>query len=166
LRKIVSPILVFICLLNFGGVYLLKEWNRSCIRKTIREEILSGALTNAVTVLEIESPGTNPFFHRLDQYEFIYRDQLYDIISERTSESRVTFVCVHDTKEEGLIRAYAKRPVGKTARTFTHLLIHQALIPSFLIRPLEIPHLIQYSEYTFPLISWQQSPPAPPPEIG
>ncbi|MFH1936820.1 MAG: hypothetical protein ABIK52_04590 [Bacteroidota bacterium] len=48
MRKLLAVLLIPLLFLNFGSLYLLREWSRHYIKTCIREEILSGSFTRPV----------------------------------------------------------------------------------------------------------------------
>ncbi|TSA24699.1 MAG: hypothetical protein D4R67_11345 [Bacteroidetes bacterium] len=164
LRKLLVAVLIPLLFLNFGGYYVLKEWSRYYVKTRIREEILSGSFRTPLTVFELESPDSDPLFRRLEKFEFVYKDHLYDIVSEQQNGTKVTFVCINDQDEETLIRNYDRSSDSKLARVMVQLIIHQALIPVPVLQSPESRQPVSYPMPVFTVTARAEKPPTPPPE--
>jgi hypothetical protein len=82
------------------GYYLLFEFDKHMARKEMKAQIRANR--SAFTVLKIGGREGDRTFRRIDRNEIEYKGRLYDVVREIKSGDDRIFVCLHDTREEGL----------------------------------------------------------------
>ena len=106
MKKILAFILALLFFLNTWGYYWIYWYNRYTVRSEMHAMLKSGFVWQSIEVLRITNPLSNPDFKRTDSREFLYRGNLYDIISESHNKDITVFYCINDKKEETALSCF------------------------------------------------------------
>jgi hypothetical protein len=164
LKKAVSYIILVFFLFNSVGYYLLFELDMYLVKKEMNR--LARKATVDMTILKITDIDHNPEFSRPGKREIEYKGMLYDVVREIRHGSGSVFVCLHDSKEEGLFAGLRKAHFHKL-----HLALWDHVIKIAFPEQQVFIDKSAYTELNYPIltISLQSSSLrtwSPPPELS
>ena len=163
--RLILAVAVLIALMyNVFGYLVVFQVQRSFVRMQMQSEIRLSR--QHVSVLQIFEPALDRDFRRVNDREFEYMGQLYDILYETSHDRVTTFYCIRDTREEILMAGMRKASGAKHLQNLFAGLITIAMpvaekqdIPE-ISSPVEFP----YRENMIPDRS--SEPVTPPPRRG
>ena len=104
MKKIFLFFLLTAFLINSMGYYIIFELNKSVLKREMRLVVESN--TDKYTILKICDVTRNSDFKRIDKNEILFMGNLYDVISETSSDGVTTFFCIQDVREESLLAGF------------------------------------------------------------
>ena len=175
MKRALAILITLLFLFNTMGYYFVFLFTRQMVRNEMQQSIKAGSYGRSSVVMDISNPSKNPDFKRISKDEFLYKDKLYDIISESVSPDRVVFVCIHDMKEDRLFAtlhhfndASSGQNDQSRAKHALALIYHVIKLAAVAGTPYApdpaIPQTISYNSIFYSLSSIFYSPPSPPPE--
>ena len=138
-KKIISILLLILFLFNVSGyfvVFKLRQYNareemKTRIKQNLRDEEMEVII---IQNSEINSPLSDFCF--IEEDEFRYKGNLYDIVRKKTEGSNTVFYCINDKQEEKLfdgLNEHIKRntdqntPTKDKSNTLTKSIVKEAL---------------------------------------
>jgi hypothetical protein len=109
LKKILPYILLWIFLGGSGGyffIFKVEQWNNY---RTIEKEIRNTNRKIVLQVLVFEVCNESGIKWLSKKKEFIYDNQMYDIVNYKVSGKYIHYYCINDTKEKRLITEFEKK---------------------------------------------------------
>lgn len=162
LKKILIYSILALFLFNSMGYYCLFELNRFLARKEMKLSIQQEPVS--LIILKIADPEHDHDFHRTDGKEIEYKSELYDVVREITHGRNRVFICVHDSKEEGLYSGLKMVHVLKIQLAlWEHLIKVTFPEPPVLVANISVSDLI-FPFFRVPLESSLVPTWSPPPE--
>jgi hypothetical protein len=164
LKKALSYIILVFFLFNSMGYYLLFELDRFMVKKEMDALIQNNQVPLAV--IRIADAGHDRSLRRIDKHEIEYKGMLYDVVREIREGNDRVFICLHDSKEEGLFAALKKAHFHKLHQALWDHLIKVAfpeppvMISNAPCTELTYPHFKTFIESSL-LTTW-----SPPPETS
>ena len=160
-KKILVFSLLFLLLFNFMGYYLIFEVNRDQIRKEMKSASLG---SHTITVIEILNSDLVSGLRWVDKREFVYQGNLYDVIYTSVRSNKTVYYCIHDKKEESLVKAFQHANTSRLTLALWNLMVHMAIpAPTFALE-FEPPILVIYPTLTSQLCVVFIQPDSPPPQ--
>jgi hypothetical protein len=176
MKRLFAILLIALFLFNTLGYYFVFSYNQHLVRSEMKDQVKAGVFKGSTIILNISDPAFNTDFKRVEKGEFIYRGNLYDIISEKANGNFTTFYCIHDKNEErllaGLYNYFERAIVQKNPEKVKHSLamiyhvIKLALPQTLHIQPPRVFVKISFINPTCPLSSVFYLPLSPPPNIS
>ena len=106
---IICTVLVF--LFNSVGYYIIWELKKSMIRKEMQAWLQEH--TDQLTVLTFHTPEALEMLRWVHEKEFIYNNQLFDVLKVVKQDHETIFFCKRDINEEKLNEGYRKLASSK-----------------------------------------------------
>lgn len=122
-KLLVYPVLLLL-LFNSMGYYVIFELNRHQIRKEMHAGFRS---SSPVTVIEFKDGADVSVIRWVHKNEFIYKETLYDVVYVSKRAGKTIYYCLHDQKEERLVKEFQKANSGKTTQAMWNLMVHVAI---------------------------------------
>jgi hypothetical protein len=108
LRKIAALILLGIFIFSLEGAYLLFIYRQNANSIEIKTRILNNLNDDELTLIVIP----NRELHRIQwvnkNSEFVYENQMYDIVRTKSEAGQTRFYCIYDKTEQKLIDEFQK----------------------------------------------------------
>jgi len=159
-KKLLAFSLLFLLLFNFMGYYIIFEVNRYQIRKEMEPSTIG---LRPITVIEIADSDTCNALRWVNDREFVYHGNLYDVIYTSPRSTKTVYYCVHDKKEENLVKAFQHANTSKLTQALWNLIVHSAVQVPLLTIESEPPLLIIYPNSIIQLCQVSIPPDCPPP---
>lgn len=173
--RILAILLLLVLLIPLAGGHLLFKLRQWQIKEQIEERMKSGIPQEELVLVKIpdkwEEDG-HPRFQRIEDHEFRYNKQMYDIVESEQQGDTTFYYCIQDDLETALYKKLAERtdrkmqhdPASQQQREhLTKLLTHLY----FAEQPLYLFYQQSFdnsqSHYSFTCKIWQEAPPSPPP---
>ncbi len=106
IKKITSILLVLMLLLNSMGYFFIFETARFWIQKDVKKQIKAGVPESELSVISISetdmSQGNSGFRWVKKNKEFVFQNQMYDVVRSDCFNGQYTFYCIHDEQETQL----------------------------------------------------------------
>jgi hypothetical protein len=174
MKRVFAVLVTILFLFNIMGYYFVFSYNQYLVRNEMKRLIRAGCFEDSFIVLKIVNPSSNSDFKRIDKGEFLYKNKLYDIVSEIKTGNLIIFRCINDKNEEKLLTGFhhyfefacmQNNPVkARHARAMLYHVITLAL-PENHLSPLPvIPTDISYISPIYFLSSVFCPPISPPPK--
>ena len=125
---IICTVLVF--LFNSVGYYIIWELKKSMIRKEMQAWLQEH--TDQLTVLTFHTPEALEMLRWVHEKEFIYNNQLFDVLKVVKQDHKTIFFCKRDINEEKLNEGYRKLASSKLNQQLLEHLFTVALCESLL----------------------------------
>jgi hypothetical protein len=109
LGKTISLLLIIVLFFNISGHYIYFNVLQNNIRHEIKTRIRHGLHESELTIIEITAQNQTELTWIKPQKEFTYRGDMYDVVKVIEKNGTRYFHCINDTKENKLIREFAKR---------------------------------------------------------
>jgi hypothetical protein len=106
MKRVFAVLVTLLFLFNMMGYYFVFSYNQYLVRNEMKHLIKAGYFEDSYIVLKIVNPFLNPDFKRVDKGEFLYKNKLYDIVSESRTGNLTTFRCINDKNEEKLLTGF------------------------------------------------------------
>lgn len=121
-----------------AGYYLLFTFSELHLKEEMKEMIRTGELADYYA--ELTFPAHQFEQMKMDEHEFVYEGERFDIVSVRTAGDDVVVTCVQDAKESSLLRNaiscldadYSSAPKPTAANNTVNLL---KLLQTFFVMP-------------------------------
>ncbi|MCX6234249.1 MAG: hypothetical protein NT175_05925 [Bacteroidetes bacterium] len=130
MKKILSAILLIAIVYDTCGYYLCFRMMQQEVRKEIRKEIRSRISKEDLTRICIPVNNKTAIRWIKENKEFVYNQDLYDIVSIEVKNDAIVYYCINDIKEKQLIRDFEKlsknkvnAPRSKTQLNLNFLLV-------------------------------------------
>ena len=158
----------------FAVPFLYIHYQKKKVRKEVKEMIISGLKRDQLTVLTFSLEETKTLLDWQHSREFMYKDEMYDIVETEDQGDSVSYWCWHDREETHLhkklddlvTQSMAGDPQNreKQQKISNYLKIHY--LPSgYDWNPFNDPFLATHFHETIPTYqSILIPPPSPPPE--
>lgn len=160
-KKLLVFSLLFLLLFNFMGYYFIFEVNRYQIRKEMKS---ASSGSHIISVIEILDSDSVSGLRWVDKHEFVYRGNMYDVIYTSQRSTKTVYYCIHDKKEESLVKAFQHANTSKLTLALWNLMVHMAIpLPTFTLES-EPPILVIYQNLTMQLCNVNIQPDSPPPQ--
>jgi hypothetical protein len=95
-----------------GGYWLIGRYQQFLVKQEMKEQIKSNLHAELVTHFTFKlANGTpdDPSFTWLDDHEFQYKGNLYDVIEQQEINGQLYIRCLNDTKEKELLNALLEK---------------------------------------------------------
>jgi len=102
MKKLVSVILLILFLFNSAGYYLVFKINQNKIRSQIKTEIKLSLNTNELKKITFSFFEIKSINWVKENKEFIYKNNMYDVVKSEKTDTGVTFYCIDDKQEKEL----------------------------------------------------------------
>ena len=106
MKRVFAALILVVFLFNIMGYYFVFSYNHFMVRSEMKNLIKAGYFKDSFIVLKVDNPLLNKDFRRVGPGEFIFRDQLYDIIKEEKEGNSIVFLCINDKNEEDLLSGF------------------------------------------------------------
>jgi hypothetical protein len=176
MKKVSALFLLSLFLFNLFGYYFIFSYEKHLLQHEMKSLIRSRQFEGPCVTIEVVNPGKNQDYQRINREEFIFRGNLYDIVSEQQVGNLLILRCINDRQEEKLIAGYHQylefMSVNDNPAKVKHLtaLLHHVLTIALPVSPdayLPAPSSeISYFEFPCSFPSVLPSPSPPPPWIG
>lgn len=131
---IICTVVVF--LFNSVGYYIIWELNKSMIRQEMQAWLRDHS--DQLTILTFHTPEALGTLRWVHDREFIYEDQLFDVLKVVKQDHKTIFFCKRDIKEEKLNEGYRRLANSKLNQQLLEHLFTVALCEP-LLEPSQIP---------------------------
>lgn len=146
-------------LVNTMGYYVIFEVNRFLVRKEVRA---ASGDNRAIHVIEIGNGEAVNELKWIGRDEFFHRGKLYDVICSAERERSTIYYCIHDLKEQILLKEFQKVNEGKLTQALWNHLVKVAIPSSRQVLSVSSQEGIIYPRFTIPLLNISLSPVVPP----
>lgn len=147
---------------NVFGYFVVFQVNRSIVRTEMRRQL--SLARQKVLVLQIFDADHDLNFTRVEDREFKYRGELYDVLYESTRNRVTTFYCIRDTREEILMEGMRKAARAKNTQSLINNLITLAMPVTWDPDPKPAPGNIRFPSPLHRLVFRPTDPQLPPPK--
>lgn len=144
------------------GYYVIFEVNRHLIR---REMESASKETLAITVIEVPVQDSSNRIRWINNKEFVFNGNLYDVIYTSSRITTTRYYCVHDKKEEKLIRDFQHANTNKLTQALWNLMVHTAIPVPVLTLGTNASFSYSYPEISVQTCSVPMPPDNPPPRL-
>ena len=175
MKRVFAALILVVFLFNIMGYYFVFSYNHFMVRSEMKNLIKAGYFKDSFIVLKVDNPLLNKDFRRVGPGEFIFRDQLYDIIKEEKEGNSIIFLCINDKNEEDLLSGFHRyfevsfikdNPVkAKHAQALLYHVIKLALFGYTFTKPFNESADMSYANPFYPLFSIFYPPSSPPPKF-
>jgi hypothetical protein len=175
IRKFFSVLFAGLILFNLCGFFFVFRYEQDSLKKEMKGWIRSGFFRGQYEQITVTNPSACKDLRILDKDEIIYRGKLYDVVSSAVSGNTITFLCINDTKEEGLVAHYdnfLKWTTGlnspqksRTGQAMVYHIIKHAFLPHITFTAPEFSFQpVKWADPCSDLNSISPKPFSPPPE--
>lgn len=102
MKKAISILLLGIFLFNTAGYYVFFKIAQLEIKKEIKKERKQSVNSQDLTIITFTNSETEAIHWIEKNKEFIYNNQMYDIVRRSSTENEMTFYCINDKQEKKL----------------------------------------------------------------
>lgn len=124
-------------LFEWGGYYFVYSVNRSIIKTAVSEYLRKHNESGEQQELSFQLVNGKPSdinFEWVDEHEFRFRGEMYDVVETRVTGDSISVRCVKDEQENDLIRSFenivARQGAEKPSKTNSHTLLEILNTPS------------------------------------
>lgn len=142
------------------GYYVIYEVNRYLIRKEM-QAATSGS--PAITVIEVPVSGANDQVKWINKREFMYQGNMYDVIYTSVRNTKTVYYCIHDKKEEKLVKSFQRANTSRISQALWNLMVHFAVPAASFTVKTEDPLPVSYPVIKKKMCSVSLDPVYPPP---
>ena len=164
---------LFVSVTGYHFLFYLEQWEiKSAVKSKIRSQSAIEYAQKFVFDLTGNKSPENPEW--MDENEFSFKEELYDILEKKLVDGRIYVLCISDKKETELIKKYqdiSRNDWGGSDKKRTILLLK--LVNSVYIitcRPVSVQSICSglsgWSHYTCPLTITTAEVLTPPPRVG
>jgi hypothetical protein len=173
MKRILSILLLFVFLFNIMGYYAAFLVQRAQLKKEMKAFIKSDEGKENLQKLVIPVAKYAASVDFIEENEFIYKDELYDLIKKETTVTGIILYCINDLKEELLIEVARKHfnknnnPNTSTDNSSSLIenIINEALPENpFFLMPFSVCHKITEFDYTSHITTQYIPVISPPPK--
>lgn len=104
MKKSLSILLLGIFLFNSAGYYLVFKVAQIEIKKEIKREIKLGLQSEELSVIRFSNSEIKNIIWVKKNKEFIYLDQMFDIVKSISEDNYITYYCINDKQEKKLFK--------------------------------------------------------------
>lgn len=104
MKKLTVIGLLTIFLFNTAGYYIVFKTAQYRIKKEIKKEIKLNLHADELTVIRIPLSGISSINWVEENKEFIYFDQMFDIVKSTSDNFFITYYCINDKQEKTLFQ--------------------------------------------------------------
>ncbi len=104
MKKAISIVLLGIFLFNTTGYYVFFKIAQIEIKKEIKKEIKLSLQNDELTVITFLNSDINTIHWIENNKEFIYHNQMFDIVKSSSNNNETTFYCINDKQEKKLFQ--------------------------------------------------------------
>lgn len=104
MKKAISILLLSIFLFNTAGYYVFFKIAQIEIKKEIKKEIKLSLESEELTIIKFLNSEINTLHWIEKNKEFIYHDQMFDIVKSSSDSNETTFYCINDKQEKKLFQ--------------------------------------------------------------
>lgn len=104
MKKAASIFLLGIFLFNTAGYYVFFKVAQSKIKSEIKKEIKLNLHSTELTAIEFTSEEINNLNWLEKGKEFMYHNQMFDIVKSKINGNSITFYCINDKQEKKLFK--------------------------------------------------------------
>ncbi|PKP02308.1 MAG: hypothetical protein CVU11_12315 [Bacteroidetes bacterium HGW-Bacteroidetes-6] len=105
-KKITAILLVLMLLLNSVGYFFIFETARFWVQKDVKKQIKAGVPDSELSVISISETdilqGNLGFRWVKKNKEFVFQNQMYDVVRSDLFNGKYIFYCIHDEQETQL----------------------------------------------------------------
>lgn len=102
MKKYTGFILLIILIAPFTGYYVALNLEKIEVRRTVKQQILSGINEKHLVRFTINSDDVSTKLNWIHAHEFEYDGQLYDVVRTESANGFTTLICFPDNKETAL----------------------------------------------------------------
>ncbi len=102
MKKTISILLLSLFLFNSVGYYIFFKIAQVEIKKEIKREIKLGLNVEQYQAIRFSTTEINNINWIKKGKEFLYKDQMFDIVSAKVEEGHITYYCINDRQEKEL----------------------------------------------------------------
>lgn len=102
MKKSAAIFLLAIFLFNIVGYFLAFSVVKYQVRKEIKKQIKLGLPESELTFLHIAKSDEDELSWVESGKEFIYKDQMYDVVRVESKQDTTIYQCIKDTQEDAL----------------------------------------------------------------
>jgi len=173
MRNVIAIALLLFTLFHAAGYLFVFEIQKYEIRREIKQQIKAGVPEAELVLLKISGESSTLPFQRIDEHEFRYGGNMYDIVREEARGDTIWYYCLADEKETQLfadLDELVKRDMNQnTARHQKIEKLLHLLGPCFFSSRDEAPWVdsaeeVELTTDWFGLKIWIDPPPTPPPK--
>jgi site-specific DNA-adenine methylase len=104
MKKATAILLLAIILFNSTGYFVYFKIAQIEIKKEIKKEIKLHLQSEELTVIRFSNSDINTIHWIEKNKEFIYKDQMFDIVRRSSDSNETTFYCINDKQEKKLFQ--------------------------------------------------------------
>ncbi|MDZ7289339.1 MAG: hypothetical protein ONB44_07820 [candidate division KSB1 bacterium] len=173
MRSIVATVLLLFMLLQAAGYLFVFEIQKYEIRREIKQHIKAGVPEAELVLFKICEGKPHPAFQRVEEHEFRYDGQMYDVVRQESHGDTTWYYCLADEKETQLfanLEELVKRDLGQNAewQQRVHRLLNLFVLlffsPNDGVCLVDVAEEMAWDHHGFGLKTWIDPPPTPPPE--
>ena len=101
MKKTAAIFLLFIFLFNIMGYFFAFKAVNYQVKKEIKKQIKHGIPDKELTIIVIKSSESTELTW-IESDEFIYKEEMYDVIKSEISDKTTIYKCLKDTQEKKL----------------------------------------------------------------
>jgi len=169
MKKAAVIVFLFVFLFQMVGVFILFKAKQIKIKQAIKTQIKNGVPKSDLTLLTFDASKTSQL-KWIDDHEFIYNGDLYDVVETKLSDNKIGYLCLQDHQETELFKQL-NLLVGNelckdksASSSKTNVLVNWISMDNIYREALYLKSFESNSSiYRFSPISWHQNPDSPPP---
>lgn len=159
-------------LYNQAGYFIAFKLEQYEVRKEIKQKIKNSVPGNELAVITVDRHNRGELIWLEEGREFLYRNQLYDVVRLETKGDATVFYCINDTQEEQLFAELDKHVRGQMeTNSSDHKHSHEYTVKNYFTESMQVHFFIDFTAVDFP--SFSEALPesfsknfVPPPEIA
>jgi len=160
MKKLLAYGVLVVFLFNSMGYFVIYEVNRYLIRKEMQTAI---SRSPVITVIEVPASGTGNPVTWINKREFIYQGSMYDVIYTSVRSTKTLYYCIHDKKEENLVKSFQRANTSRISQALWNLMVHFAVPTASFTLKTEDPLPVSYPFINNKMCSVTLTPVSPPP---
>ena len=165
LKKIIPVIVLLAFLAGSGGYFFIFKIEQYVNYHSIEKEITNRSNKIDQQVLVFKTDNITGIKWLKKQKEFIYNNQMYDVVSYKCSGKYIFYYCINDTKEKKLIADFEKKNHAndRTNQISQKLIQTHFIVPSALLtifrQPIVCCYFLPIRKYLPPINNTLSPPP-------
>ena len=104
MKKAISIVLLGFFLFNTAGYYVFFKIAQIEIKREIKKEMKLSLQLEELTIIKFRTSDINSIHWIEKNKEFIYHDQMFDIVKSSSNINETTFYCINDKQEKKLFQ--------------------------------------------------------------
>jgi len=103
MKKAAAILVLMIIIFQMVGVFILFKVRQNHIKQEVKMLIKAGIPSSKLTILTFSTANNNDL-RWVDDHEFVFNNQMYDVVKTIEKESEIAYHCLPDTLETQLFK--------------------------------------------------------------